>query len=80
MIRAYTLDEAVEFIGHAPSYRKVKHENDSHWSQLHGLVICDGYLFGRVYDPVDELHESISIDDLAEEWVWDNGEPVGVEV
>ena len=78
MIRAYTQDEAVEFIGHAPSYRKVKHELDHHWSQLHGLVISSGHLFARVYDPIDEVHESISIDELAEEWVWDDGEPVGV--
>ena len=78
MIRKYTTDEAVEFIGHAPSYRKVKHENDLHWSQLHGLVICDGFLFGRVYDPIDEVHESIPVDQLAQEWIWDSGEPVGV--
>ena len=79
MIRPYTLDEAVELIGHAPSYRKVKHEADPYWSHLHGLVICDGHLFARVYDPIEDVHESISIDILAEEWVWDNhGGPIGV--
>ena len=78
MIRAYTLDEAIEHLGHAPSYRTLKHEADVYYSHLHGLVISDGYLFAQVYDPIEQLHESISVDDLAEDWVWANGEPVGI--
>ena len=79
MVRAYTQDEAVEKIGHAPSYAKVKHELDKRWSHLHGLSISSGALFARVYDPVDEVYEYISVDALAEEWVWYDGTPVGVE-
>ena len=79
MIRPYTQDEAVELIGHAPSYRKIKHELDHHWSQLHGLIVSSGYLQARIYDPVDEVYEYIFIEELAEGWVWDDGTPVGVE-
>jgi len=79
MIRPYTQDEAVELIGHAPSYRKLKHEADLVWSELHGLIINSGYLWARVYDPVDKVYEYIFIEELAEAWVWDNGSPVGVE-
>lgn len=78
MIRAYTTSEAVEHIGHAPSYTKVRHENEVLWSQLHGLIICDGYCFVRVYDPIEKIHESISLEDFAQEWVYYNGAPGGI--
>lgn len=79
MIRPYNLDEAVQNLGFAPSYRTLKHEADAYYSYLHGLVISDGYLFAQIYDPVEGTHESVSVDDLAEGWVYANGEPVGVE-
>jgi hypothetical protein len=79
MIRAYTQDEAVEKIGHAPSSAKVKHELDTRWSSLHGLSITRGNLFARVYDPVDEVYEYIGVDALAAEWIWYDGTPCGVE-
>jgi len=77
MIRPYTLDEAITRFGEVPPYTKIKHELDRNWSVVHGLVISDGHLFARIFD--GEYYESIGLDVLAQEWVWEDGSPCGEE-
>lgn len=77
MIREYNYIEAYNIIGCAGPVFRARREDENRLYEVHGIVISSGQISVRLYDFEYRTYDYISLKDMAQEWVWEDGRSFG---